>query len=385
MFSTIVDKTATSISQLLLESSKHIEEAVRKAEAGSPLSIKDLATLIRLSDKPERDRVIAAAAKRTRKVHGNSIGLIAPLYIDNHCRNSCRYCGMRKENDQLQRSYIESRKQFREEVQILRGLGYHTAELVAGSVCLNIDTINDYIETMERFQIENTAFFFDTLEAAEYREICQHNPNITMVHWQETYIRHDYELYHPLETPKGNYERRLDAVEVAIKSGLNKYAIGILFGLAEPTLDVLLCIAHGYYLTDTLGKAPTALGIVRLQPSSGAEIVEMPYQVDEQLHLFLTAILRLAFPEADIIVTSRETPEQIQALLRVAATFTNATCTTVPGGYADDVKPGLQRNGQFFHGSPTYAQIKILIEQIGLELDTTRPLGKTTYKNKRVA
>jgi 2-iminoacetate synthase ThiH len=229
---------------------------------------------------------------------------------------------------------------------------------------------------MERFQIENIAFFFDTLDASQYHELCHSHPDITMVHWQETYSHHDYELYHPAETPKGDFKRRLDAIEVAIHAGLRKYAIGVLFGLAEPQRDVLLCIAHGHYLADTFGIPPSAFGLVRLQPSDGAELVDMPWRVCEELQLFLAAILRLAFADAEIIVTSREAPQQVESLLRVAATFTNATCTTVPGGYSRHVGTGILRNGQFYHGSPTFASVKKLVQRIGLRLNPSRPLGK---------
>jgi 2-iminoacetate synthase len=371
-----IDCAEARVTELLDRSSVNPDEPLRKAEAGLPLSLDELAVLITLSEQPERERVLAAAARRTRQVHGDAIGLIAPLYIDNHCHNSCTYCGMRRENKALVRGRIQSHDDFKEEVRILSQLGYRTVELVAGGIPLNMDTIGEYIETMERFQIENVAFFFDTLDAAQYRVLAEAHGDVTMIHWQETYCRTDYALYHPPQTPKGNFERRLSAIESAVRSGLRKYAIGVLFGLAEPRRDVLLCIAHGRYLSDAFGVPPAALGLVRLQPSDGAEVVDMPHPVDERLHLFFAAVLRLAFPEADMIATSREAPSQIAALLRVAATFTNATCTTVPGGYSGKVAAGLQRNGQFYHGSPTFASVKRLVQKAGLQLNPSRPLGR---------
>lgn len=373
-FSEYAQRLREQAETLLASKRIDVASAIAKAAAKEPLGLDDLAALLKASDPGDVSRILIIASETTREEHGDAIGLIAPLYIDNHCNNACLYCGMSRMNGSLKRERIASAEQFSNEAQFLQMLGYRTVELVAGGVPLDMQQINQYINLLEMYRFRNVAFFFDTLPSHDYRTLCHANPHLTMVHWQETYIREAYERFHPANTPKGDYERRLNAIETAIDNGLEKYAIGVLFGLADPRLDLLLCIAHGRYLEERTGQAPRALGLVRLQPTEGAKIVVMPCPVDEKLHLFLAAVFRLAFPRAEMIATSREKPAQIEALLRHVATFTNATCTTVPGGYSRDVRVGLQTDGQFFHDSPTYPAVERRVKGLGLVLDPCRPL-----------
>jgi 2-iminoacetate synthase len=375
MFSEYVDNIRNEVKTYLTKGKANLEEAILKAESFETLSLEELASLITATKPEHRQRILNISKDITRHIHGKDIGLIAPLYIDNNCNNKCRYCGMSKNNTRLERRRIESLEAFRQEIEVLKlVLGYYTVEIVAGGCLLDLERVNQYIDTMETYGIENTAFFFDTLSIDEYHVLFSKHPQITMVHWQETYLREKYTEYHPKDTHKGDYAHRVDAIETALAGNLQKYAIGVLFGLADPKEDVLICIGHGRYLHTRYGLEPRALGIVRLQPTRGAEIVDMPYPVDESAHLFFSAILRLAFPRADMIATTRENLNHVSNLLKYAATFTNATCTTIPGGYSSKIRKGIQTDGQFYHNSPTYATVMRMIQDADLNLNPHRPL-----------
>lgn len=375
MFSEYVDRIRAEVRDALADANPRTEEAITKAEAMQvPLGLTELAALARATAPDDRERVLAAARQCTRSRLGKTIGLIAPLYIDNHCTNACRYCGMSRTNKRLKRVRIDSRDDFAEEICLLRTFGYYTVELVAGGCSLDMDRVAAFFKLMETLGIENPAFFFDTLSLGDYETIAHASPEATMIHWQETYLCERYAAFHPAGTPKADYPARLNAIEVALKAGLHKYGIGVLFGLSDPCEDVLMCIGHGRYLHNRLGIAPRAIGIVRLQPTDGAEIVTMPVQVDEETHLFMSALLRLAFPSAEMIATTRESRQQVERLLQTAATFTNATCTTMPKGYSTAVREGLQTDGQFYHESPTLLAVMRMIRNLGLEPDPHRHL-----------
>jgi len=375
MFSDYVNRLHAEVSASLASAERCFDHAIAKAEAMQfPLSLPDLAALAKAAAPKDRGRVLAAAKKSTRLKHGTKIGFIAPLYIDNHCDNACRYCGMSRYNKHLERVRIDAESDFVEEISLLRMFGYYTVELVAGGCRLDMGKVAAFLQIMETLDVENSAFFFDTLSEDRYEVIGEASPEVTMIHWQETYMRERYAKFHPPDTAKGDYAGRLNAIETALKAGIKKYGIGVLFGLSNPCEDVLMCIGHGRYLHDKHGTGPRAIGIVRLQPTEGAEIVSMPVPVDEATHLFMSAVLRLAFPEAEMIATTRETRPHVEKLLCTAATFTNATCTTVPMGYSAKLREGLQTDGQFFHESPSFPSAKRMIRKLGLDPDPHRQL-----------
>lgn len=373
MFSDYITQYRIQIEGYLKNCDIPFETSLKKAKNLQPLSLQEIIPLITTLDPEKRKMILDVSRIITRNIHGEKIGLIAPLYINNNCDNACRYCGMSRENKNIERKKIESYDQFANEVNWLKRFNYDTIEMVAGGCELNLQEINIYFDILDRL-VQNVAFFFDTQTPEIYKIMLNKREHLTMMHWQETYVKEDYQLYHPKNTKKGDFNNRLNAIEYAINGGLKKYLIGVLFGLADPVLDVLLCISHGQYLTSTYDIQPKGIGIVRIQPTSGAEIVGMPFNVSEDSHLFYSAILRIAFPKAEMIATSRESEAHISNLLNYSATFTNVTCTTVPGGYNDITRAGIQKNGQFFHNSPTYNAVKSMVEKINLKLDPKKPL-----------
>lgn len=372
MFSDYLTQYRKQIEGYLKICDTTFEASIKKAENSDPLSLQDIIPLILTRLPEKRKMVLEVSEKITRKNHGNKIGLIAPLYINNNCYNACSYCGMSRNNKTIERKKIENNEQFTNEVIWLKQFGYETIEMVAGSYKLDLQQINTYFDILDRM-FQDVSFYFDTQSTDNYKIIFGNRRHLSMMHWQETYIEEEYEKYHPKNTLKGDFNSRLNTIECAINGGLRKYLIGILFGLADPVLDVLLCISHGQYLSSTYNIHPRGIGIVRLQPSAGAELVGMPYNVSEQEHLFYSAILRLAFPDAQMIVTSRESESHISNLLKYAATFTNATCTTIPGGY-NDITKGIQKKGQFFHNSPTLNSVRNMAEKINLIIDPMKTL-----------
>ena len=124
--------------------------------------------------------------------------------------------------------------------------------------------------------------------------------------FQETYDEGRYACYHPRGT-KASYDWRLTAPERAAEAGIRRLGLGFLLGLADPPQDLLAMARHAAYLQDRFPGCALAFSLPRIRKAP-AEFVP-PYSVDDDLLVRMYAALRLAFPEATLVLSTRECPE----------------------------------------------------------------------------
>jgi len=352
------------------ENKQDIEAVISKIESGLRPTLGDARVLLLAKNPEHYEKTIAVASKLTEENHGNQVGLIAPLYFSNVCRNECSCCDMSRTNKDLERRTLNF-DEFTEELGALQSIGYKTFELVGGGFPLKSKVGDRFLQFMDhgRKQVPNWAFFVDTFEEQDYQQIA--DPNITMIHWQESY---DKEAYQKMvkSGPKLDFERRLNAQDFWLKAGGQRYGLSVLAGLSEDFLrDVHLTLAHGRYLEDTYGFAPTCFGTVRMQAIKSKDINQFSSVPDKQMYL-ATAMYRIMFPKANIITTSRESQEVIAKQLVAGATFTNTTCTTVPGGYAS--LDSEEKTGQFHHENPSIERVEATLRSVGKAIDWNKQL-----------
>lgn len=137
------------------------------------------------------NRIINIAGEITKKYHGNVVGMIAPLYFSNICWNDCACCDMSCKNISLKRHTLVL-EEFIDEFNRLKNIGYKTIEIVAGGFSLKSKVGEMFLKFIEygKKNIPNFAFFVDTLTLDDYKTFA--DPNITMIHRQESYIKNDY-------------------------------------------------------------------------------------------------------------------------------------------------------------------------------------------------
>lgn len=349
-----------------------VGKAIESAESGKRPGIKEAATLLRASEDFQLKRIINAANAVTKRHHGDRIGLIAPLYFSNVCWNDCSCCDMSKDNRDLERKILTS-EEFEREFRLLKDIGYRTIEMVGGGFSLKSAIGRRFLQFLEfgKGNVKNFAFFVDTLEPGDYEKVA--DPRITMIHWQESYFRDAY-LKMVRSGPKRDFGRRLNAQDFYLRAGGRKVGLSVLAGVSGDFLkDVFMLLCHARYLEKKYGIPPSSFGTVRIKPIERKGIGEFSKIPDEQMHL-ATAVCRLVFPRSNIISTSRETQDVIAKQLEAGATFTNTTCTTVPGGYKDLMENKEASIGQFHHESPSIEVVKGTVKSVGKRIDWDKEL-----------
>lgn len=350
-----------------------IEIILNKLEKDERISLEDAGILLNVSDVAQFNRIINISGQITKKYHGNSIGMIAPLYFSNFCWNDCSSCDMSCKNLKLKRRTLNF-EEFVNEFNLLKEVGYKTIEIVAGGFPLKSKVGEMFLKFVEygKKNVKNFAFFIDTLSLEDYKNFA--DPKTTMIHWQESYIKDDY-FKMVISGPKKDFEKRINAHETYLQAGGKKVGLSVLAGVANNFLkDVFMVLAHGKYLEETYGIPPSCFGTVRINPITRKDVSEFKKIPDEQMYL-ATALYRIMFPKTNIIITSRENPEIVRRQIEAGATFANTTCTTVIGGYKLMKEGKLnQEIGQFDHGNPSPEEVKKSLESIGKIMDWDKEL-----------
>lgn len=105
------------------------EACVRQAEASHVLTREEIAGLL---GTPEAEESLAAAADRVRRAFvGDGVHLRGLIEFSNICRQNCMYCGLRRENDRVERYRLDG-DTIVELARKAKGYGYQTVVLQSG-------------------------------------------------------------------------------------------------------------------------------------------------------------------------------------------------------------------------------------------------------------
>ena len=164
--------------------------------------------------------------------------------------------------------------------------------------------------------------------------------------FQETYHHETYRRYHPLNTRKGDYLWRLDALSRAQEAGIDDVGIGVLFGLYDWRFEVLGLVAHALHLQQRYGVGPHTISFPRLRPAQGV-MHQDQYLVSDQDFKRLIAILRLAVPYTGLILTAREEPALRREVLGFGVSQIDAGSRIEVGGYTEAGDAQVMEREQF--------------------------------------
>jgi 2-iminoacetate synthase len=264
----------------------------------------------------------------TRRRFGNVMRLFAPLYLSNECINNCQYCGFSRDNSIL-RVTLTVREMMREG-QALREQGFRNILLVAGEHPKFVSTqyLADCVQAL-RADFPAISLEVGPMEIAQYRPIIQAGAEGLVV-YQETYDRDVYAAMHTAG-PKRNFDWRLETPERAYAAGFRRLGVGALHGLADWRREALCLAAHADYLLRHCWKAQLSISLPRLRPCAGQ--FQPLTQMSEREMTQLVCALRLVFPDAALVLSTREAPRLRDGLIQVGITLMSAGSHTEPGGY----------------------------------------------------
>ncbi len=271
---------------------------------------------------------------------GRRMLLYAPLYLSSHCVNHCVYCGFRSP-ESIQRKHLSADEAL-QQADILQGRGFQHILLVAGDFPRL--TTTDYFVEIARALVERgvrPAVEIAPQTTAAYTEMADAGVcGVTL--YQETYNEQLYGRYHPRGS-KAAYDWRFEGLHRAARAGIGRLGLGVLLGLADPREDLTAMLGHAGQLQSQFPGHTFAFSLPRIHEAPAG--FKTPYSIDDETFVRLYCTLRIAFPLAELVLSTRESATLRNRLAEICITQLSAGSSTVPGGYEDG--PGQSYGAQF--------------------------------------
>ena len=309
--------------------SKYTAKDVKAALEHETCSIEDFKALLSPAAEPFIEQMAQRARMETSKHFGNTVYLFTPLYIANYCENYCVYCGFNCYNH-INRMKL-SMEQIEKEMKVIADSGMEEILILTGESRAKSDVT--YIG--EACKLARKYFRMVGLEiypvnTEEYRYLHESGADYVTV-FQETYDTDKYETLH-LMGHKRVWPYRFDAQERALRGGMRGVAFSALLGLSDFRKDALASALHVYYLQRKYPHAEMSLSCPRLRPIINNDRIN-PLDVHEKQLCQILCAYRIFLPFVGITVSSRESAQFRNGIVKIAATKVSAGVSTGIGDH----------------------------------------------------
>ena len=308
---------------------KYTAKDVRAALEHATCTVEDFKALLSPAAESFLEQMAERARLETGKHFGNTVYLFTPLYIANYCENYCVYCGFNCYNH-ISRMKL-SMEQIEHEMQVIADSGMEEILILTGESRSKSDV--PYIG--EACKLARKYFRMVGLEiypvnTEEYRYLHECGADYVTV-FQETYDAKKYETLH-LAGHKRVWPYRFDAQERALMGGMRGVAFSALLGLSDFRKDALASALHVYYLQRKYPHAEMSLSCPRLRPIINNDTIN-PLDVHEKQLCQILCAYRIFLPFVGITVSSRESAEFRNGIVKIAATKVSAGVSTGIGDH----------------------------------------------------
>lgn len=325
---------------------------IQKAVAEHSLTRSELTEL--LKDDSCAEELFAAADEVRRKYVGDEIHLRALIEFSNICRNNCCYCGLRRDNKNIERYRIDEDTIFKLAKHAARNMGLKTIVLQSGEDMFF--TTEVLCRIIRRIKTLNVALTLSIGEKtlAEYQAYREAGADRFLLRIETTdkglYLRHD---------PGMNWEQRAQCLRDLRTAGL-EVGSGCLVGLPGQSIesyadDILFFKEIG---ADMIGIGPfIPHPDTPLKDAAGGTL---------DMALKVMALTRLLLPDINIpATTAMETlaPNGQRKALQSGANviMPNVTMTSYRKHY--ELYPGKSATG--YTPDESLQKVKDLIASIG--------------------
>lgn len=313
------------------------EKDVERALARNHMELEDIATLVSPAARPYLEEMARRSAAITERRFGKVIQLYAPLYVSNECVNKCVYCGFSHEVGIPRLTLTVG--QAVTEAEAIAAMGFRHILLVAGEDRRHVSLpyLTEIVRKLNR-KFAAISIEIQPMNEDEYRQLVAAGVDGLAI-YQETYDEALYKTLHPAG-PKRDYKGRLAAIEAGGRAGMHSLGIGALLGLGDWRLEAVAVALHGRYLAKKFWKSRVAVSFPRIR-GSAHQFRPQSLPTDTDL-VQMICMMRLALPDAELVMSTRENGRLRDALIGLGITRTSAGSRTNPGGYQMDEAGGEQ-------------------------------------------
>lgn len=320
-----------------------IDSILEKARSCRGLSHREAAVLLECELPDENEKMFQLAMELKQKLYGNRIVMFAPLYLSNYCVNGCTYCPYHYKNRHIVRKKL-TQEEIAREVIALQDMGHKRLALETGEDPVNnpIEYVLESIGTIYGIKHKNGAIRRVNVNIAattveNYAKLKAAGIG-TYILFQETYNKKSYEELHPTG-PKHNYAYHTEAMDRAMAGGIDDVGIGVLFGLNMYRYDFIGLLMHAEHLEAAMGVGPHTISVPRIRSADDINPEAFSNAINDDIFAKIVAVLRIAVPYTGLIISTRETQQARERVLKLGVSQISGGSRTSVGGYAEEEAP----------------------------------------------
>lgn len=319
-----------------------IESIIKKAKEYKGLDHREALILLECELPEQNEKIFELAKEIKQKFYGNRIVMFAPLYLSNYCINGCVYCPYHAKNKTICRKKL-TQEEIKQEVIALQDMGHKRLALETGEDPINnpIEYVLESIQTIYGIKHKNGAIRRVNVNIAattveNYKKLKEAGIG-TYILFQETYNKKNYEALHPTG-PKHDYAYHTEAMDRAMEGGIDDVGIGVLFGLNMYRYDFVGLLMHAEHLEAAMGVGPHTISVPRVRSADDINPDDFSNGISDDMFEKIVAVLRVAVPYTGIIISTRETKECRERVLKVGVSQISGGSRTSVGGYVEEEK-----------------------------------------------
>lgn len=307
------------------------------------LTHEEASILLACEDESITEKINKLAVEIKEAFYGQRIVIFAPLYLSNYCVNGCIYCPYHKQNNHIPRKKL-TQEEVKAEVIALQDMGHKRLAIEAGEDPVNnpIEYILECIKTIYSIKHKNGAIRRVNVNIAattvENYKLLKEAGIGTYILFQETYHKESYEKLHPTG-PKHNYAYHTEAMDRAMEGGIDDVGLGVLFGLERYKYEFAALLMHAEHLEAVHGVGPHTISVPRIKKADDIDPTAFDNGIDDKTFAKIVALTRIAVPYTGIIISTRESKEVRETLLKLGVSQVSGASRTSVGGYAEEERP----------------------------------------------
>jgi 2-iminoacetate synthase ThiH len=261
--------------------------------------------------------------------------------MTNTCDAECRMCGMRRDNQALQRETAEL-GEVEDQLRTLFRRGMRAVSLLTGEYrperrAWAIEYVNRALRATQDLGFSHVLINVGSIDEHEYdallagierRRDGSVRPKLTMCTFQETYSRQQYARFmgSDPENPRADFDRRLANFDRSRRAGMKVANPGVLLGLNPDIAFELLALAHHARHLRRHGM-DVYLSVPRLRQIAGGR---SQGGVSDEEFLRFVALLVIALPDCKTVLTTRESREIQLRLAPLVAVLSAGSAAVTP-------------------------------------------------------
>lgn len=327
-----------------------IDSILEKAKERKGLSHREASVILACDNEDKIKEMYDLAEQIKKDFYGNRIVMFAPLYLSNYCINGCKYCPYHISNKHIARKKL-TQEDIRREVIALQDMGHKRLAIEAGEDPQNnpIEYILECIKTIYSIKHKNGAIRRVNVNIAattveEYRMLAEAGIG-TYILFQETYNKESYEQLHPYG-PKSNYAYHTEAMDRAMEGGIDDVGLGVLFGLELYRYEFAGLLMHAEHLEAVHGVGPHTISVPRVKHADDIDPDAFDNGIDDDTFAKLCALIRISVPYTGMIISTRESKQVREKVIRLGVSQISGASRTSVGGYYEP-EPEDENSEQF--------------------------------------